>query len=179
MTATFRFPFAVTTSLVGLALVATGCSVPAGRCGIEDECSPIRMHDPFRHDRCVPPKGTDPGHFGYARPQWRVLDDRVANCCSVTEVMPPVEPGPGEWPESVPSGPEREPAPTLPEAESRRQSAPTPRRTPPVEEPRRTRPENPFPEMSDEVLRPVEGPLRPTRFVIEPELDESDYWREP
>lgn len=184
MTATFRSPIAVTATLLGLALVATGCSIPTGRCGVEDECSPIRMHDPFRHDQCVPPKGTDPGHFGYARPQWRVLDERMASCCAVTELMPPVEPGPAEWPEampggSMPSGPESEPVPSLPEVESQRQPRPAPRRTPPVEERRRSRPANPFPEMSDEVLRPVEGPLRPTRFVIEPELDESDYWREP
>jgi hypothetical protein len=65
----------------------TGCktTAPAGRCGLPDLCSPTVMNDPFPEDQHVPPKGVDFAHYGYTRPQWRVLTSRDSVCCVAAE----------------------------------------------------------------------------------------------
>ncbi len=57
----------------------------APRCGIPELCDPAVRCDPFPDDMCVPPKSVDPGHFGYVRPQWRVLGDRASLCCTPSD----------------------------------------------------------------------------------------------
>lgn len=67
--------------------VLSGCKsrAPQGRCGLPDLCSPTVMYDPFPSDQNVPPKGVDMGHYGYSRPQWRVLTSRDQFCCLLSE----------------------------------------------------------------------------------------------
>jgi hypothetical protein len=67
--------------------VLSGCKsrAPQGRCGLPDLCSPTVMNDPFPNDQNVPPKGVDMAHYGYSRPQWRVLTSRDQFCCLVSE----------------------------------------------------------------------------------------------
>ena len=73
--------------IIAVQAVQTGCKsrAPQGRCGLPDLCSPTVMHDPFPSDQNVPPKGVDMGHYGYSRPQWRVLTSRDQFCCLVSE----------------------------------------------------------------------------------------------
>ncbi len=65
----------------------SGCksTSPEGRCGLPDLCSPTVMSDPFPCDQNVPPKGVDIAHYGYTRPQWRVLASNTPQCCVVAE----------------------------------------------------------------------------------------------
>lgn len=69
---------------IGLLAVACGCRQhgPVGRCGLPELCDPVVLEDPLPNDCCVPMKGVNPTHFGYSRPQWRVLGDRNAICCT-------------------------------------------------------------------------------------------------
>jgi len=73
--------------IIAVQAVQTGCKsrAPQGRCGLPDLCSPTVMHDPFPSDQNVPPKGVDMGHYGYSRPQWRVLTSRDQFCCLESE----------------------------------------------------------------------------------------------
>jgi len=70
-------------TLIAYQTVLTGCrsAVPAGRCGLPAPCTPTVMNDPFPNDQNVPPKGVDIAHYGYVRPQWRVLTSRESICC--------------------------------------------------------------------------------------------------
>lgn len=74
------------TLIIGQASL-TGCksALPKGRCGLRPLCSPVVMEDPFPYDENVPPKGVDFAHYGYSRPQWRVLNSRDADCCVAAE----------------------------------------------------------------------------------------------
>lgn len=65
----------------------SGCksTSPEGRCGLPDLCSPTVMIDPFPCDQNVPPKGVNIAHYGYTRPQWRVLTSNAPHCCVVSE----------------------------------------------------------------------------------------------
>lgn len=105
-----------TAALLGSVLLAsTGCSTPPGRCGMPGLCDPVAMTDPFPNDQCVPPKGVDPGHSGYTRPAWRVLDDRDPVCCFPTTAAIPSVPDSPAPAEQLPSG---TPEPLLPQPHS-------------------------------------------------------------
>ncbi len=87
----FCFTAAIVLIFIANQAVLTGCrsTAPAGRCGLPDLCAPTVMEDPFPADQNVPPKGVDFAHFGYTRPQWRVLTSRESVCCVATEPSGP------------------------------------------------------------------------------------------
>ncbi|WP_145354266.1 hypothetical protein [Roseimaritima multifibrata] len=105
-------------ALITVGIAGCNCSLkrPA-RCGIGDQCSTLAVEDPFPLDQCVPPKHVDSGNYGYVRPSWRVLDERVSPCCEfhmqsedypspsrlppVVEVLPQPEPIPDGEPRSL------------------------------------------------------------------------------
>ena len=105
------------TGALSFAAAVTGCRIKTpSRCGMPALCAPVVTPDPFAGDQCVPPKGIDPGHYGYVATQWRVLGQREPLCCappapveaeSAAPVEPlPVPPDPEAAPEIAPEPPD-------------------------------------------------------------------------
>ena len=135
----------VTNCLALLVAGAAGCNCYEprnARCGLGDPCSPVALEDPFPDDQCVPPKHVDPDHYGYVRPNWRVLGERYSPCCPV-----PYEDGEYDDPAM--------PAPIL-------EVAPEPELIPLDD----SRPQVMRPTMQDDPDVMAEGILRPASFSI-------------